>query len=144
MRLTIFTDYALRTLIYLGACEGEQRLATIQQISGAYGISENHLMKVVSHLARQGYVQTVRGKGGGIRLALPAERVNIGAVVRATEGSLDVVDCTACSIEPACALNTLLARALRAFLDVLDATTLAQLIQPRSELRRLLHSARPR
>ena len=139
MRLTSFTDYALRVLIYLGAHRDEERLATIGDIAAAYRISENHLMKVVHHLAKEGYVETTRGKGGGIRLARAPEEINIGAVVRITEDDLALVECfeagaPQCPLVPACTLKGMLAQALRAFLAVLDAQTLADLLRPRAEL----------
>ena len=142
MRLTIFTDYALRVLIYLGAHRDEERLATIGDIAAAYRISENHLMKVVHHLARYGYVETTRGKGGGMRLARNPERINIGAVVRGTEEDFAMVECfqdgnVACPIAPACALQEVLGRAVGAFFEVLDSTTLADLLKPRAQLVRI-------
>src|SRR6185369_3161940 len=125
MRLTIFTDYALRVLIYLGAHRDEERLATIGDIAAAYRISENHLMKVVHNLARHGYVQTTRGKGGGMQLARAPEEINIGAVVRITEDDMALVECfqdgpPKCPIVSACSLQGVLAEALREFFAVLD------------------------
>jgi Rrf2 family nitric oxide-sensitive transcriptional repressor len=142
MHLTSFTDYTLRVLIYLGAHRQEGRLATIGDIAHAYGISENHLMKVVHHLSRQGHVETVRGKGGGMRLARAPEHINIGAVVRGAEEDLALVPCfqqdrQPCPIESACTLIGLLERALGAFFEVLDRCTLADLLKPRSQLLRI-------
>lgn len=133
MRLTTFSDYAFRVLIYLGAAP--QGLATIADIAGAYGISENHLMKVVHQLARLGYIETVRGKGGGMRLARPAAQINVGEVLRATEDGFDVVECmreggSDCRIQRACALKGALGEAMEAFLSVLDRYTLAELVRP--------------
>jgi len=146
MRLTNFTDYSLRVLIYLGAHRDEERLATIHDIAKAYGISENHLMKVVHHLAKEGYVETTRGKGGGMRLARPPERINIGAVVRGTEEDFALVECFQagnrnCPIIPACVLPPILNRALRAFFKELDGQTLAELLRPQASLVRIFGSA---
>ena len=142
MRLTNFTDYTLRVLIYLGAHRDEERLATIGDIATAYGISENHLMKVVHHLAKQGYVETTRGNGGGMRLARAPELINVGAVVRGAEEDLAVVECFEegnlnCPIAPACTLRGVLGRAMRAFFEVLDGQTLADLIRPQARLVRI-------
>jgi Rrf2 family nitric oxide-sensitive transcriptional repressor len=140
MRLTEHTDYALRTLIYLGV-RGD-RLTPVGEVAQAYGLSKNHLLKVANHLAAAGYVQTVRGNGGGLRLAQPAEAINIGAVVRITETDLNLVPCFCegggCRIEAGCVLRTTLNVALRAFLAELDRTTLADLLRPRPLLGRLL------
>lgn len=146
MRLTGFTDYTLRVLIYLGAHRDGERLATIGDIAAAYRISENHLMKVVHHLAKQGYVETTRGKGGGLRLARSPEQINVGAVVRGAEDDLAVVECFEtgnlnCPIASACTLRVLLGRSMRAFLEVLDAHTLADLLQPQARLVRMLGEA---
>ena len=122
MRLTLHTDYALRTLIYLGL--SEPRHATIAEISRAYGISENHLVKVVHRLGQLGFVKTSRGRGGGLRLARPAEDIIVGQVVRQTEEDLALVACFAngiCAITPACRLRGVLGEALAAFLAVLIA-----------------------
>jgi Rrf2 family nitric oxide-sensitive transcriptional repressor len=148
MRLTTFTDYALRTLIYLGAHAEDGHLVTIRDIASAYGISENHLMKVVHHLAKQGYVETLRGKGGGMRLACAPAQINVGAVVRGTEGEWAVVDCLqvgnpSCPIEPACVLRDVLLQATHAFTAVLDKKTLADLLQRRPMLVELLRPQNP-
>lgn len=144
MRLTSFTDYTLRVLMYL-ALEPD-RLATIQEVAQAYGISENHLMKVVHHLARSGTVESVRGKGGGIRLALPASKIRIGQVVRDAEGDSPIVECFSdsdrCRITPECKLTGVLARAFRALYESLDRYTLADLVEKRQPLIRLLSMPR--
>lgn len=142
MRLTTFSDYSLRVLIYLGTAQGQ--LVTIEQIATAYGISANHLMKVVHHLAQRGYIQTVRGKGGGMRLARTPQAINVGAVVRATEDNFALVDCfedgggPECRIQRVCALKHALAQALEAFLATLDRYTLADLLRPMRPLTRIL------
>ena len=131
MRLTRFPDYALRTLIYLGA-QGP-RQASIAGIARAYGISESHLVKVVHHLAKLGLIRATRGRGGGLRLGKPATEIRIGDVVRATEEDLALVPCfsgAACAITPACRLRGVLGEALAAFLAVLDRQTLADLLEP--------------
>jgi len=144
MKLTTFTDYALRVLMYL-ALEPE-RLGTIQGIADAYGISENHLMKVVHHLAKSGVVESVRGKGGGIRLARPASEIRVGAVVREAEGDGPVVECfgdqNQCCIAPDCKLAGVLARAFAGLYDYLDQYTLADLVERRQPLIRILQMAR--
>ena len=149
MRLTTFSDYSLRVLMYLGV-HGE-RLATIAEIAGAYGVSENHLMKVVHHLAQHGYVETTRGKGGGMRLARPPEKINIGEVVRGTEENLALVECfdratSDCRIETACVLKGILSRAVDAFFAALEGYTLADLLVTKPRLAKLLvlPVARPR
>lgn len=132
MRLTRYTDYALRVLLYLGArTEG---LSSIATISRAYGISQNHLMKVVNDLANAGYVASVRGRSGGIRLGRDPADINIGQVVRHTEDSFQVVDCATCVIAPVCGLTCALDDAVAAFLGVLDRYTLADLMHRRGEL----------
>jgi Rrf2 family nitric oxide-sensitive transcriptional repressor len=138
MRLTSFTDYTLRVLIYLGAHRDEKHLATIGDIATAYAISQNHLMKVVHHLAKQGFIETTRGKGGGMRLARAPEQINIGDVVRNAEEDLAVVECfqdgnQKCELAPVCTLRGTLARAMQAFLEVLDAKTLADILQPQAK-----------
>lgn len=145
VRLTRYTDYSLRVLIYL-ALEGDQ-LSTIQAIADSYHISKNHLTKVVHDLQRAGYVDTVRGKHGGLRLRLPPHEVNIGRLVRETERDLDIVECFAdadrCVITPHCALKTVLGEALDAFMRTLDRHTLADLLARPGALRQVLGIAPP-
>ena len=136
MRLTLWTDYALRTLIYVGAKDGQ--LSTIAEIAESFDISKTHLMKVVNKLAQQGYLDTVRGKGGGIRLGRPAARIVVGAVVRETEDDLAVLGCLAgpgfCRIQGCCVLRGALRKATLAFLETLDGYTLADILAPREKL----------
>lgn len=141
MRLTRYTDYSLRALIYLGAHPG--RLCSIPEIAGAYGISHNHLIKVTENLRRGGYVASVRGRFGGLRLALPAERINVGALVRATEDDFRIADCARCAIASACSLRGAFDEALEAFLAALDRYDLSDLVRNRAGLLRLL-DAEPR
>ncbi|NQD37900.1 Rrf2 family transcriptional regulator [Permianibacter sp. IMCC34836] len=130
MRITQYTDYALRVLIYLGL--QPDRLATIGEIAERYAISRSHLMKVVNQLVQEGFVEGVRGKGGGIRLALPAGEIRVGDVVRKIEPDLILVECFGpgnhCVITPACDLKRALYEALQAFLKVLDSYTLADFL----------------
>jgi len=131
MRLTFFTDYTLRVLIYLGTHSSATRLSTISDIASAYGVPKNHLMKIVHHLALQGYVETTRGKGGGMRLARPPGEIRIGDVVRSTGEAQPIVDCSDCSLRPACSLRGILSCAMDAFFTVLDQHTLADLLPTR-------------
>ena len=132
MRLTRYTDYAMRVLLYVGARE-EGRLTPISEISRAYGISQNHLMKVVNDLVNGGYLESVRGRFGGVRLARPATAINVGAVVRHTEEGFDLVDCGGCIVAPACGLTGALAEALAAFMQVLDGYSLDDLLKKRRD-----------
>jgi Rrf2 family nitric oxide-sensitive transcriptional repressor len=141
MRLTVFSDYTLRVLMYLAL--DRTRLATIPEVATAYGISENHLMKVVHHLARAGIVESVRGKGGGIRLARAPEEIRLGEIVRASEGDAPIVECLsgdprACRITSSCRLKGILVNAFEALYDSLDEHTLADLIERPRELRQAL------
>jgi len=141
MRLTTFSDYGLRVLVYLGVHRG--RLATIAEIARSYGVSENHLMKVVHHLAQRGYIETIRGKGGGMRLARPPADINVGKVVRESEDNLAFVECfdratSDCRIAPACLLKKALGEALEAFFASLERYTLDDLIGNRPKLAKLL------
>ena len=141
MKLTHFTDYSLRVLMYLAA--DPTRRATIAEIAASFDISENHLVKVVHFLGRQGWIETVRGKGGGILLAMPAERVNVGRVVRETEGAAVLAECFSedgghCAISGCCRLKGVLAEAAKAFHAVLDHYTLADIARNRLALGQVL------
>ncbi len=143
MKLNLQTDYALRVLIYVGT-NGEG-LSTIQAIADAYDISKAHLMKVVHRLGKAGYLDTVRGKNGGMRLARAPGTIRIGDVVRSIEEDLAVVGCLGeadyCRIQGPCVLLHALKDATDAFLAVLDGYTLADLLRPRNALARLLEIA---
>jgi Rrf2 family transcriptional regulator, nitric oxide-sensitive transcriptional repressor len=133
MRLTQYTDFSLRVLIYLGL--RPERRCTIREISEAYGISRNHLMKVVQQLAAEGYIQSTRGVGGGLTLAHEPDRMGVGEVIRAMEPDLGLVECmrpkNECVITGACRLTGMLGEARDAFLSVLDQYTLADILDPR-------------
>lgn len=137
MRLTYQTDYALRLLMYL-AVQGERR-SSIHEIATQYAISENHLMKVTQRLAALGYVDALRGRGGGLKLAGKAEEIRVGAIVREMEPDLAIVEClgseNTCTITPACALRHVLDEARESFLAVLDGYTLKQLVARPGKLR---------
>jgi len=141
VRLTVYTDFSLRVLMFLAL--RDDRLATIAEIAKAYGISKNHLMKVAYQLGLAGYVETVRGKGGGLRLARRPQDIVLGEVVRRTEPDMALVPCFApddasCVIFPSCALRAALSGARDAFLAALDEHTLADLVRPRAPLQKLL------
>lgn len=140
MRLTDYTDYSLRTLIYLGL--NRDQLVTIQDIADAYDISKSHLMKVVHQLGLAGLVETIRGRSGGLRLGMEPESINIGAVVRRTEPDFTMVECfdrqiNECILSPSCGLQDVLRQATSAYLAVLDGVTLADLLRNSSSLRKL-------
>ncbi len=136
MQLTRYTDYALRVLVYLG--HEQDGLAKIGDISAQYGISKNHLMKVVLGLARLGYVTTVRGKGGGLKLARPPRDINLGEVVRKTEETLHLVECLergykgGCLLYPACRLKSLIQEAQAQFFSHLERYTIEDVLAKRS------------
>ena len=140
MRLTLHTDFALRALIHVGLNNGT--LTTINEIAQSFGISKAHLMKVVNDLSQRGYLDTVRGRNGGIRLMREPRHINIGQVVRDTEEQLAVIGCLErrgyCCIERVCVLRGALRDASNAFLTVLDTYTLADLIKPQRALFSLL------
>lgn len=141
MRLTSFTDYTLRVLIYLAL--NPDRLSTIQEIATSYAISENHLMKVVHHLAKSGAIESIRGKGGGIRLARPAAEIGLGDVVRAAEGDAAIVECLGqdnqCRITRSCVLAGILVGAFDSLYAHLDQHTLTDLIQNKKPLQKQLN-----
>jgi Rrf2 family nitric oxide-sensitive transcriptional repressor len=139
MQFTHFTDYSLRTLIYLGA--QQNMLATISEVAAKYGISQSHLTKVVHQLANRGYIQTTRGKGGGMRLARLPQLINIGDVVRDMEENINLVECfnakiQNCPLLPACFLKSVLLEARKNFFDTLDRYTLADLLTNQSSPRK--------
>ena len=140
MKLTRFTDYSLRVLIYLGLQNNGR--VTIREISESYGISRNHLMKVVSLLTRKGYLDARRGPGGGIALARPAQEIVIARVIQDMEDDLNLVECFcsdgSCTIKPYCELKQVLREALRAYLKVLEGYTLLDLLKPKAQLREVL------
>jgi Rrf2 family nitric oxide-sensitive transcriptional repressor len=140
MRLTLHTDYALRLLMLLAMEPAD--LHTVEEVARRYGISRNHLMKVTQTLVQAGFIGSLRGRGGGLRLKRSAESINLGAVVRSTEDSFALVECfdrerNACVVSPACGLRGPLDEALRAFLAVLDRYSLADLIRNPVSLRRM-------
>ncbi len=145
MQLTRYSDYSVRVLIYLAL--DPERLVTIEEIAQRYDISKAHLMKVVHQLGLRGYVETLRGRGGGLRLARRPDEIRLGDVLRATEENLDLVECfdaarSRCAIEGACGLRSVLHEALAAFLAVLDDYTIADLVaRRRMPLVRLLDAS---
>jgi Rrf2 family transcriptional regulator, nitric oxide-sensitive transcriptional repressor len=146
MKLTAFTDYSLRVLIYL-ATQPERR-ATIGGIAAAFDISEHHLTKVVHFLGKKGWLANVRGKGGGLELATLPELIGVGDVVRHTEGPAMPAECFEedgghCSIADICELRGVLGRAVKAFYGILDQYTLADLVHNRKELAAILFVERP-
>ena len=141
MRLTTFSDYTLRVLMFLAI--NPDRLVTVPEIAAAYGISENHLVKVVHQLSRAGTVEAVRGKGGGLRLAYDPKDIRLGQIVRASEGTAPIVEClsddpTSCRIAPACRLAAILVRGFEALFATLDEYTLADLVRAPRKLEALL------
>ncbi|HRL98156.1 MAG TPA: Rrf2 family transcriptional regulator [Acidovorax sp.] len=133
MRLTQWTDYTLRVLMYCAAAEGREQPVTITEVAEAYGISRSHLMKIVQQLSAQGLLETTRGRGGGMRLMQPADTIKVGAVVRMTETDFNLVECfdpvsNQCRLSSHCRLKGVLERAMQAYLAELDRVTLADLI----------------
>jgi Rrf2 family nitric oxide-sensitive transcriptional repressor len=141
MRLTVYSDYSLRLLMYAALRPGE--LVTVQQVADAYGISRNHLMKVAFELGRHGFLETVRGRKGGLRLARAPAQIRLGDVVRRTEDDFNLVECFShetdrCAVSGVCRLRGALSRALKAYLATLDEYTLADLTRNHASLARIL------
>jgi Rrf2 family nitric oxide-sensitive transcriptional repressor len=146
MRLTTYTDYTLRTLMYLGV--NRDRLVTIQDIADLHAISKNHLMKVVYQLGLSGIVETVRGRNGGLRLKREPADINIGAVVRETETDFFMAECfdhanNSCPLTPNCKLKSALGQATQAYLAVLDKVTLESLLAPDPAQGNVIHFLQP-
>lgn len=140
MRLTVFSDFALRALIFLA---NRDEPTSLRQIAAAYGISHNHLVKVVAQLQKAGFVATKRGPGGGVMLARPADQINLGDVLRATEPDFNIVECldmgtNACPIAGLCALTGVLTDAKDAFLAEVSRHTLADVTKNRKRLAAVL------
>ncbi|WP_042346903.1 Rrf2 family transcriptional regulator [Bacillus massiliigorillae] len=140
MRLTSYTDYSIRVLLYLNIHDNQ--LSTIQDIAEAYGISKNHLMKIIYNLGKLGYIETIRGRNGGIRLAKSPSEINIGKLVRETEEDFNIVECfskdhNTCPITSICTLKGVLNQAMFAFLKVLDDYTLEDIAKNKIKLRAL-------
>jgi len=135
MRLTHWTDYSLRVLMYCAACAQREQPATISEIAEAHGISRSHLTKIVMTLAGMGLLETTRGRGGGLRLLKPAKDIVLGDVVRQTESDFTLVECfdaehNSCRLDGYCRLKGALQQAMASYLQVLDGVTLADLVAP--------------
>lgn len=143
MRLTTFTNYALRTLMF-AAMKPNGELSRAQEIASAFGISKAHLNKCIYQLGQWGYLENVRGRGGGFRLAKPASEISIAEIVKRTEDTLELVECfnpqtNTCPLVNACRLSRALQRALAAFLQELEGITIADVVANRSALMPLLN-----
>ncbi|UTH12352.1 RrF2 family transcriptional regulator [Macrococcoides canis] len=130
MKLTLYSDYSLRVLMYVAR---QEHRVQIDEIANFYGISKNHLTKVVNNLATLGYIETTRGRGGGIRIKMTPEEINIGALIRKTEEHFNLVECfdretNTCPIAGICGLQGVLSEALGAYLSVLDSYTLDDIL----------------
>lgn len=140
MRLTNFCDYSLRVLIFLGM---KNDLSSVAEISEAYGLSKNHIVKVVHNLAKLGYIHSFQGRKGGIELAVRPEEINLGKIIKQIEPDFDLVECfnevrNVCNISPACRLKGFLLQAKKAFLDSLGEYSLADIIKNRGALAQLV------
>ncbi|UTW56079.1 Rrf2 family transcriptional regulator [Kordiimonas sp. SCSIO 12610] len=141
MQLTSFSDYCLRVLIFAGT--KHPALSSVKEIAAAYGINEPHVVKAVHFLSKAGYLETVRGRGGGLRLKKDPKEITVGDVVRASENNLAVVECLGaggmCTITPACNMKPMFKEALEAFFQVLDRYTLSEILGPEQQLKALLN-----
>lgn len=140
MQLTQFTDYSIRALIFIAV---KKEICTIPDIVKAYGISQNHLTKIIHNLAKLGLINTTRGRNGGIRLAVDAQTINLKELVLKLEPHFDIVPCfnikkQNCCIAPSCKLKYVLYKAQQAFFAVLEEITLADVLENQSELQKLL------
>ncbi|AGK53782.1 RrF2 family transcriptional regulator [Bacillus sp. 1NLA3E] len=132
MHLTTYTDYSLRVLIYLAAKKNNE-LSNIKEIAEIYDISKNHLMKIIYNMGKMGYIETIRGRNGGVRLAKLPSEINIGEIIRKTEEDFYIVECfehhnNKCIMTPVCSLKHILNTALEQFLQVLDQYTLDDIV----------------
>ncbi|WP_129688007.1 RrF2 family transcriptional regulator [Gottfriedia acidiceleris] len=138
MRLTNYSDYSLRVLIFLSS-EPHEKLVNIKDIAEAYDISKNHLMKIIYNLGKMGYIETIRGRNGGIRLAKLPSELNIGEIIRKTEEDFNIVECfehgNTCVITPVCSLKHVFNKALEQFLQVLDQYTLDDIVKNNAMLK---------
>jgi len=141
MELTKYTDYSLRILIYLGVKTGH--LVTVDEVADVYGISRHHVAKAVLHLSQMKVIQTTRGRAGGIRLACNPKEINLGQIVRRTEPHMNLLECfdveiNTCPLSTACALKRVLYQARKAFMDVLDGYTLADVLGNEEDIKKIL------
>jgi Rrf2 family transcriptional regulator, nitric oxide-sensitive transcriptional repressor len=139
MKLTRYTDYAIRVMIYLGSHEA--KICSIKEIADAYDISQNHLMKVVQDLAKNGFVESIRGRNGGIRLGRPPASINLGQLLRHTEGLDDILECSICPINTGCGMPSILREATAAFIGVFDRYSVADMIARKDVLKALFAAA---
>ncbi|HRK61469.1 MAG TPA: Rrf2 family transcriptional regulator [Candidatus Omnitrophota bacterium] len=141
MQLTYFSDYSLRVLIYLAVKKDK---ASIAEISRAFGISKNHLVKTAQHLIKLGYISSIRGKTGGITLAKPPRSINLGKIIQQLEPHMDIVECftpqtkTSCAITPVCRLKSVFQEAKRAFISALEKYSLADIVRNKEALSRYI------
>ncbi len=147
MRLTQWTDYTLRVLMYCAANEGRENPVTISEVADSYSISRSHLTKIVQELAARSLLETTRGRGGGMRLMVPAHNINVGAIVRATETDFNLVECfdpvtNQCRLSSQCRLRSVLEEAMESFFKVLDGVTLADLMVDETSAQQLISFTR--